>query len=77
MSELTYAGATIIQSNPPGTVSVVQKSYITNLAIPEQHDWDFGAVRTSRGRLSWLATVTSITPYELSLYLTALCYTTV
>jgi hypothetical protein len=58
MSELTYAGATIIQSNPPGTVTVVQKSYIANLAIPEQHDWDFCAVRTYSGRLSWLATVT-------------------
>jgi hypothetical protein len=58
MPELTYAGATIMQSNPTGTVSVVQKSYIENLVIPEQHEWDFGAVRTYCGRLSWLTTVT-------------------
>jgi hypothetical protein len=30
----------------------------TNLAIPEQHYRDFGAVRTYRGGISWLATVT-------------------
>jgi hypothetical protein len=52
MSELTYAGAIIIQSNPPGTDSAVQKSYIANIAIPEQHELDFGAVRTYSGCLS-------------------------
>jgi hypothetical protein len=36
MSELSYAGATIIQTNPSGTLNVVQKSYIANLAIPER-----------------------------------------
>jgi hypothetical protein len=57
-TQLTYAGATITQSTPPSAVSVVQISYIQNLSVPDINGWDFGAVRTYRGRLSWLATVT-------------------
>jgi hypothetical protein len=51
-SELAHAGATIIQSTPPDTVRIVQKTYIRNLAIPTQLDWNFAAIRTYRGRLS-------------------------